>query len=109
TLRRLCGWERQDNLPSEATFSRAFAEVSASQLPGRVHATMIGKDEKPRLGVHISRDATAINAREKAAKKEKKAEATTKPKKPRRKKGEAANKPETGLEGQQKMGRGWGE
>ena len=85
-LRRLCGWERQDNLPSEATFSRAFAEFSASQLPERVHATLIEKYEKPRLVGHISRDATAINAREKAAKKEKKAEVASQPKKPRRKK-----------------------
>ena len=103
TLRRLCGWERQDHLPSEATFSRAFAEFSASQLPARVHATLIEKYEKPRLVGHISRDATAINAREKAAKKEKKAELTAKPKKPRREKGEAANKPVTRLERQQKM------
>src|SRR6267142_4376287 len=27
-LRRLCGWERRSKLPSEATFSRAFAEFA---------------------------------------------------------------------------------
>jgi hypothetical protein len=68
-----------------------------------VHATLIEKYEKPRLVGHISRDATAINAREKAAKKEKKAAVTAPPKKRRRQKGEAANKPETRLERQQKM------
>src|ERR1700693_301029 len=30
TLRRLCGWERAQAVPSEATFSRAFAEFAAS-------------------------------------------------------------------------------
>lgn len=103
TMRRLCGWERQDNLPSEATFSRAFAEFSASQLPERVHATLIEKYEKPRLVGHISRDATAITAREKAAKKVKKAKPEAKPKGGRRKKGEAALKPLTRLEQQQSM------
>ena len=35
TLRRLCGWERIDGIPSEATFSRAFAECAGSELPAR--------------------------------------------------------------------------
>lgn len=100
TLRRLCGWERQSELPSEATFSRAFAEFSASELPARVHEAVIEKYQKPRLVGHISRDATAIIGREKAAKKVNQA----KPKRPRRKKGEAANKPLTRLQRQQSMG-----
>lgn len=99
TLRRLCGWERQSELPSEATFSRAFAEFSASELPARVHEAVIEKYQQPRLVGHISRDATAIIAREKAAKKVKQA----KPKRAGRKKGEAANKPLTRLERQQNM------
>jgi Transposase DDE domain/Transposase domain (DUF772) len=103
TLRRLCGWERRDSLPSEATFSRSFAEFSVSQLPERVHATMIEKYEKPRLVGHISRDATAITAREKAAKKVKKAKPEAKPKRGRQKKGEAVPKPLTRLERQQSM------
>ena len=103
TLRRLCGWERQRELPSEATFSRAFAEFAASQLPERVHAALIKKYEKPRLVGHISRDATAITAREKAAKKVKPAVGETKPAGQRRKKGAAASKPLTRLERQQSM------
>jgi len=68
-LRRVCGWERQGAVPSEATFSRAFAEFSNSELPARVHAALIAQYQEPRLIGHISRDATAISAREKAAKK----------------------------------------
>jgi len=93
TLRRLCGWERQSGLPSEATFSRAFAEFAKSQLPERVHAAVIEKYEASRLVGHISRDATAIEARERAAKKVKKAEALAKEKGRRRKKGEAKGNP----------------
>ena len=69
SLRRICGWERQSAVPSEATFSRAFAEFARSELPARVHAVLIEQYAKPRLVGHISRDATAISAREKAAKK----------------------------------------
>jgi hypothetical protein len=101
TLRRLCGWERQDNLPSEATFSRAFAEFSASQLPERVHARLIEKYEKPRLVGHISRDATAIMAREKAAKKVKPVVGETKSSGGKKK--QRASKPLTRLERQQSM------
>ena len=36
-LRRLCGWEAAGRVPSEATFSLAFAEFAASDLPGRLH------------------------------------------------------------------------
>lgn len=103
TLRRLCGWERSSALPSESTFSRAFAEFARSRLPERVHAAVVEKHERPRLVGHISRDATAIEAREKAAKKVKR-EKLPKQKQPRRKKGEAARaKPPTRLERQQSM------
>ena len=103
TLRRLCGWERQHNLPSEATFSRAFAEFSAKHLPERVHAELIEKYEKPRLVGHISRDATAIIAREKAAKKVKPLPRKTKPGEKRGEKAGATSKPLTRLERQQSM------
>ena len=64
TLRRLCGWERAVQVPSEATFSRAFAEFAASCLAERAHAALV----EARLGGcligHIARDGTAILARE---------------------------------------------
>ena len=103
TLRRLCGWERQSAVPSEATFSRAFAEFAQCRLPERVHAAVIEKYESTRLVGHISRDATAIAARERAAKKSPKAEKLPQPKAPRRKKGEGRRKPVTRLQRQQSM------
>lgn len=68
TLRRLCGWHRVRAVPSEATFSRAFAEFAASELAVRMHQTLILATQKDRLIGHISRDATAIEAREKPVK-----------------------------------------
>jgi hypothetical protein len=67
-LRRLCGWERAGAVPSESTFSRAFAEFAVSALPSRVHEALIKRTHKDRLVGHISRDATAIEAREKPVK-----------------------------------------
>ena len=66
--RRLCGWEHPGQVPSEATFSRAFAEFARSELPGRLHEALIKRSHKERLVGHISRDATAIEAREKPVK-----------------------------------------
>lgn len=67
-LRRLCGWEGRRAVPSESTFSRAFAEFAECGLPARVHEALIQKTHKDRLIGHISRDATAIDAREKPLK-----------------------------------------
>lgn len=68
SLRRLCGWERANEIPSEATFSRAFAEFAASALPSRVHEALIAQTQKDRLVGHICRDSTAIEARERPVK-----------------------------------------
>lgn len=67
-LRRLCGFDLRHALPSESTFSRAFAEFAASELLQRVHARMIEEHLGEQLIGHISRDATAIEARETIAK-----------------------------------------
>ena len=42
-LCRLCGWSGVGRLPSEATFSRAFAEFAESGLAGRLHETLIAR------------------------------------------------------------------
>lgn len=69
-LRRLCGWETQGEVPSEATFSRAFEAFAQDALPQRIHAAMIARRYGNKVAGHVSRDATAIHAREKAAKKD---------------------------------------
>jgi hypothetical protein len=106
TLRRLCGFDGRSGVPSESTFSRAFAEFAENGLPARVHEALIQKTHKDRLVGHISRDATAIEAREKAVRrsssapcgsaplKAAKAPAAAPRKRGRPKKGEAAAKKE---------------
>jgi len=64
-LRRICGWERRSDVPSEATFSRAFAEFAAQGLPERVHEQLVRRHLHDHIVGHISRDATEIEAREK--------------------------------------------
>ena len=67
TLRRLCGWESASEVPREPTFSRAFAAFAADALPQRIHENMVKTHAGPKLVGHISRDATAIEGRERPA------------------------------------------
>lgn len=67
-LRRICGWEKARDVPEEWTFSRAFAEFSVQELPTKVHESLIIEFQSDRVIGHISRDSTAIDAREKAKK-----------------------------------------
>jgi len=69
-LRRICGFRRAADIPSEATFSRAFAEFSESGLGDRVHEAMVERCLKPELIGHLSRDSTAVRGREKPVKKQ---------------------------------------
>ena len=59
-LRRLCGWSSVREVPSEATFSRAFAAFADSALPSRLHEALLEKTMQDHLVGHISRDSTAI-------------------------------------------------
>lgn len=106
-LRRICGWEQKGDIPSESTFSRAFAEFSKSQLPACVHEAMISENLSEDIVSHISRDSTEIEAREKPPKASK-AEIECDEKKPKRKlgrpkKGEEPVKATTRLERQRTM------
>lgn len=83
-LRKLCGFLTLGDVPSESTFSRAFAEFATSDLGNRVHGALVKDYLTGELIGHISRDATAITGREKPAKKIKE------PKKPAKKRGRPA-------------------
>lgn len=68
TMRRLCGWGGPGSVPEAPMFSRVFAEFAATALPSRMHEALIVATHEGRLVEHISRDATAIEAREKPVK-----------------------------------------
>jgi hypothetical protein len=69
-LRHILGWERRAQVPSEATFSRAFAEFAQGDLPDKMHAALVERSLGGRIVGVIARDATEIEAREKPAAKE---------------------------------------
>jgi hypothetical protein len=64
-FRRICGFVRQVDIPSESTFSRGFKEFAKNGLGDQVHEVLVERFVKPGLVGHISRDATAIEGREK--------------------------------------------
>lgn len=98
SLRRLCGYEKIEQLPSQPTFSRAFDEFSQAKIAEYAHKNIIKEYLGDQLIGHISRDSTAINAREKPLKKPKKEKAVKKRGRP--KKGEQRVKEATRLEKQ---------
>jgi hypothetical protein len=63
-LRRICGWEKKQEVPHESAFSRGFAEFAETALLTRIHEALIQRTHKDRLVGHISRDSTKIDARE---------------------------------------------
>ena len=70
SFRRLCGWECKYQVPSESTFSRTFDEFAQSGFGDRVHEALVKELVGDDVVWHVSRDSTAIEAREKPAKKE---------------------------------------
>ncbi len=82
-LRRLCGWMSAAQVPSESTFSRAFAHFAHKQLGTRLQAALVEATQRGRLVGHIVRDSTAIEARERFP--EEPANKGKQKKKPRRK------------------------
>lgn len=69
SLRRICGFEFRNEIPSESVFSRAFAECAKTNLPSTVHESLIKKYYKDEIIGHLITDASAIEAREKSVKK----------------------------------------
>lgn len=89
-LRRICGFPLCKKLPSEATFSRAFEEFAESKLAERVHEALVKEHLGDELIGHLSRDGTAIVARERPVRTTPAAAAPAAPRKRgRRRKGEA--------------------
>ncbi len=97
TLRRICGFTNVSSVPCEATFSNVLKEFSDCGLVSEIHEDLIHGYLSETLLEHVSRDATAILAREKAAPKPQ-----SEPKKPKKrgrpKKGEERQKTPKRLE-----------
>ena len=72
SMRRLCGWEYQCDIPSESTLSRTFKRFALDELAQKLFADFVAKVTDKRIVLHRSIDSTEIDAREKAAVKPKK-------------------------------------
>lgn len=101
SLRRICGFEVRNEIPSESVFSRAFAEFATTELLTQVHAELIKTHFSTEIIGHVITDSSAIEGREKAAKKIKEV-VVNKPKNPggRPKKGQEKPKELTRIEKQ---------
>jgi len=60
-LRQICGYQDRSQIPSESTFSRAFAEFSETQLPTRIHAALVQNNLSDAIVGHISRGASGVS------------------------------------------------
>jgi hypothetical protein len=105
-LRRICGFERRAQVPCEASFSNWFARFACSAFPEKVHEALV-REAHQGVPIHnVSRDSTAIEAREKPSLKPPKTAKTSKTskKRGRPRKGEVRPDPEpTRLERQRTM------
>ena len=68
-LRKVCGFETVYSIPAESSFSRAFQEFASLQLPQKAHKAIITATYKDEIVGHVSKDSTAIEAREKPKRK----------------------------------------
>jgi hypothetical protein len=84
TLRKICGFVQRKNIPSEATFSRAFAEFACTDLGDIAHKDLVDIHLSDELIGHVARDATAIEGNEKPLKKDKKQKAPKKRGRPKK-------------------------
>jgi hypothetical protein len=91
SLRRLCGWEYRAQVPSEATFSRAFKEFAEKKLLDVIHDVIVSENYTEKVVGHASMDSTAIAGREKSCRKNaQKKELKAKKKRGRKSKAELA-------------------
>jgi hypothetical protein len=102
-LRMMCGWEFPSEIPSEATFSRAFTFFAQENLAELVRQNLVKEYYEDRVIGHVSRDSSDIPAREKATPVKK--DTTHSPRKRGRpRKGEEVDpKPQRRIERQQTM------
>ena len=71
TLRIICGWRYKSDIPSEATFSRAFAELSDLEVAQKTQEKFVSEYLSKKTFFYNATDATKIPLRQKPVKVEK--------------------------------------
>ncbi len=65
-LHRLCGWYFTCEIPSRATFCRAFGEFAAAGLGEHLHEAMVAENYKDKIVGHASHNSTELDGCERA-------------------------------------------
>ena len=73
SMRRLCGWESQSDIPSESTISRTFGDFAVDEIASSLFKDFVKKVARGRIVIHRSIDSTEIDVRESAATRDEKA------------------------------------
>ncbi len=71
TLRVICGWRYTNDIPSEATFSRAFKEMSDLKIAQKTQENFVSEYLSKKTFLYNATDATKIPLRQKPVKIEK--------------------------------------
>lgn len=71
TLRIICGWRYKKDIPSEATFSRAFSELSDLEIAQKTQEKFVSEYLSKKTFFYNATDATKIPLRQKPVKVEK--------------------------------------
>ena len=71
TLRIICGWRYKSDIPSEATFSRAFGELSDLEVAQKTQEKFVSEYLSEKIFFYNATDATKIPLRQKPVKVEK--------------------------------------
>lgn len=71
TLRMICGWRYANDIPSEATFSRAFKEMSDLKIAQKTQEKFVSEYLSEKIFFYNATDATKIPLRQKLVKVEK--------------------------------------
>ena len=87
SLRTVCGWTHRGQVPSLATFSRAFRAFAETGLADQVHAVLVHGWRGEDVVWHAATDSTAIPARETPVTRAKPPLDAEKPTPPKRKRG----------------------
>ena len=69
SLRRLCGWEYRSQVPSKATFLRAFKDFAELELPDAIHKALVAEHLGDKIVGNSSLDSKTIKGREKSCRK----------------------------------------
>lgn len=64
-MRRICGWDRACDVPSESTFSRIFTRLSETNELEQLHKQLVKDEYRDHIICHVAIDSSAIDNREK--------------------------------------------